>query len=133
MNENNAGLRIVSALVLIAAIAGIAFFAFRAGVAQGSPMTIEAPSVAVDRKSALKLRAARITTERAINESDIVAVRPIEDLSAADNLQSLATKITRGAGYFDDRTRFSDFAASGNDGAARCIGAPFVFKLQRVP
>jgi hypothetical protein len=38
------GLRIVSALVLIAAIAGIGFFAFRAGVAQGSPVTIEAPS-----------------------------------------------------------------------------------------
>jgi len=38
------GLRIVSALVLIAAIAGIGFFAFRAGVAQGSPITIEAPS-----------------------------------------------------------------------------------------
>jgi hypothetical protein len=37
------GLRIVSALVLIAAIAGIAFFAFRAGVANGSPVTIEAP------------------------------------------------------------------------------------------
>jgi len=38
------GLRIASALVLIAAIAGIAFFAFRAGVTQGSPITIEAPS-----------------------------------------------------------------------------------------
>src|SRR6188474_1881182 len=38
------GLRIVSALVLIAAIAGIAFFAFQAGVAKGSPVTIEAPS-----------------------------------------------------------------------------------------
>jgi hypothetical protein len=37
-------LRIVSALVLIAAIAGIAFFAFNAGVAQGSPVTIQAPS-----------------------------------------------------------------------------------------
>jgi uncharacterized membrane protein len=38
------GLRIVSALVLIAALAGIGFFAFQAGVAQGSPITIEAPS-----------------------------------------------------------------------------------------
>ena len=38
------GLRILSALILVAAIAGIAFFAFRAGVAQGSPVTIEAPS-----------------------------------------------------------------------------------------
>ena len=38
------GLRIISALVLVAAIAGIAFFAFRAGVAQGSPVTIEAPA-----------------------------------------------------------------------------------------
>ena len=37
-------LRIVSALVLLAAIAGIAFFAYQAGVAQGSPVTIEAPS-----------------------------------------------------------------------------------------
>ena len=37
------GLRIVSALVLIAAVAGIAFFAFQAGVAQGSPITIKAP------------------------------------------------------------------------------------------
>lgn len=37
------GLRIVSALILIAALAGIVFFAFRAGVAQGSPITIEAP------------------------------------------------------------------------------------------
>ena len=37
------GLRIVSALVLIATIAGIAFFAFRAGVAQGSPVTIQSP------------------------------------------------------------------------------------------
>ena len=35
--------RIVSGLVLLAAIAGIAFFAFQAGVAQGSPVTIEAP------------------------------------------------------------------------------------------
>ena len=35
MNGNNVGLRIVSALVLVAVIAGIAFFAFRAGVAQG--------------------------------------------------------------------------------------------------
>lgn len=38
------GLRIFSALVLIATIAGIAFFAFRAGVAEGSPVTIQAPS-----------------------------------------------------------------------------------------
>ena len=36
--------RIVSALVLIAAIAGIAYFAYTAGVAQGSPVTIQAPS-----------------------------------------------------------------------------------------
>lgn len=38
------GLRIVSALVLIAALAGIAFFAFQAGVAKGSPVTIQAPA-----------------------------------------------------------------------------------------
>jgi hypothetical protein len=44
MNGNNTGLRIISALVLIAAIAGIAYFAFQAGVAQGSPITLEAPS-----------------------------------------------------------------------------------------
>jgi hypothetical protein len=42
--NGNTGLRILSALVLIAAIAGIGFFAFQAGVAQGSPVTIEAPS-----------------------------------------------------------------------------------------
>lgn len=35
--------RIVAALVLIAAVGGIAFFAFQAGVAQGSPVTITAP------------------------------------------------------------------------------------------
>ncbi|MBN2118717.1 MAG: hypothetical protein JW730_19260 [Anaerolineales bacterium] len=44
MNGNNIGLRIISALVLVAAIAGIAYFAFQAGVVQGSPVTIEAPS-----------------------------------------------------------------------------------------
>ncbi|SRR5258706_11524815 len=38
------GLRIVSALVLLAALAGIAFFAFQAGVAKGSPITIQAPA-----------------------------------------------------------------------------------------
>lgn len=43
MNDK-VGLRILSALVLIAAIAGIAFFAFQAGVAKGSPVTIEAPA-----------------------------------------------------------------------------------------
>ena len=44
MNGNNTGLRIVAVLILIAAIAGIAFFAFQAGVAKGSPVTIQAPS-----------------------------------------------------------------------------------------
>lgn len=44
MNGNNIGLRIVSALVLVAAIAGIAYFAFQTGVAQGSPITVQAPS-----------------------------------------------------------------------------------------
>jgi hypothetical protein len=44
MNGNNVALRILSAFLLIAAIAGIGFFAFRAGVAQGSPVTIQAPS-----------------------------------------------------------------------------------------
>lgn len=38
------GLRIVSGLVLLAALAGIAFFAYQAGVANGSPVTVEAPS-----------------------------------------------------------------------------------------
>lgn len=42
--DNKIVLRIVSALVLVAAIGGIAFFAFQAGVAQGSPVTIQAPS-----------------------------------------------------------------------------------------
>ena len=42
--NGNTGLRILSVLVLIAAVAGIAFFAFQAGVAQGSPITLEAPS-----------------------------------------------------------------------------------------
>ena len=36
-------IRIFSAFVLIAAIAGIAYFAFNAGVAQGSPVTVNAP------------------------------------------------------------------------------------------
>jgi hypothetical protein len=44
MNDNKIALRIISGLILVAAIAGIAFFAFRAGVAQGSPVTIQAPS-----------------------------------------------------------------------------------------
>jgi len=43
MNRNT-GLRIISALVLIAAVAGIAFFAYQAGVVQGSPVTLQAPS-----------------------------------------------------------------------------------------
>ena len=37
------GLRILAALVLIGAVAAIAFFAFQAGVAQGSPITLQAP------------------------------------------------------------------------------------------
>jgi hypothetical protein len=44
MNGKYITLRIVSALVLVAVLAGIAFFAYQAGVAQGSPVTIEAPS-----------------------------------------------------------------------------------------
>jgi len=44
MNGNKIALRIVSALVLLAAIAGIAFFAYQAGVVHGSPVTIQAPS-----------------------------------------------------------------------------------------
>ncbi len=35
--------RLIAALVMVAAIAGIAWFAFNAGVAQGSPITIQAP------------------------------------------------------------------------------------------
>jgi hypothetical protein len=38
------GLRIVSGLVLIAAIAAIGFFAYQAGIAQGSLIAIQAPS-----------------------------------------------------------------------------------------
>ena len=37
-------LRVVSGLVLLVVIAAIGFFAFQAGVAKGSPITIEAPS-----------------------------------------------------------------------------------------
>ena len=37
-------LRILSGLVLVAAIAGIAFFAFQAGVAHGSPITLQSPA-----------------------------------------------------------------------------------------
>ena len=44
MNGNNVALRIIAALVLVAAVAAIGFFAFQAGVAQGSPVTIQAPS-----------------------------------------------------------------------------------------
>jgi hypothetical protein len=44
MNGNNVGLRILAALVLVAAVAAIGYFAFQAGIAQGSPVTIEAPS-----------------------------------------------------------------------------------------
>ena len=44
MNGNKIALRIVSALVLLAAIAGIAFFAYQAGVVHGSPITIQAPN-----------------------------------------------------------------------------------------
>jgi hypothetical protein len=43
MNEKIVG-RIIAGLVLIAAIAGIAYFAFNAGVVKGSPVTIQAPS-----------------------------------------------------------------------------------------
>jgi len=43
MNERF-GLRIVSILVLIAAVAGIGFFAYQAGVANGSPISIESPA-----------------------------------------------------------------------------------------
>ena len=42
--NGNVGLRIVAALVLIAAVASVAFFAFQAGVAEGSPITVQAPS-----------------------------------------------------------------------------------------
>lgn len=42
--SRNTGLRIVAALALVAAIAGIAFFAYQAGLTQGSPITLEAPS-----------------------------------------------------------------------------------------
>lgn len=42
--NGNIGIRILSAMVLVLAIAGIAFFAYQAGVAQGSPITVEAPA-----------------------------------------------------------------------------------------
>jgi len=37
-------LRILAGLVLIAAIAGIAFFAYQAGVVHGSPITVQTPN-----------------------------------------------------------------------------------------
>ncbi len=37
-------LRILAALVLIAALAGIGLFAYQAGVANGSPITVQSPS-----------------------------------------------------------------------------------------
>ena len=43
MNRST-GLRILSVLVLVAAVAGIVFFAYQAGFANGSPVTIEAPT-----------------------------------------------------------------------------------------
>lgn len=42
--NNNTGLRIIAVLVLLAAVAAIGFLAYQAGVAQGSPVTIQAPS-----------------------------------------------------------------------------------------
>ena len=42
--NGNITLRVLAALILIAAVAGVAFFAFNAGVARGSPVTIQAPS-----------------------------------------------------------------------------------------
>lgn len=42
--NGNIGLRVVSVLVLVAAIVGIGFFAYQAGVANGSPVTIEVPA-----------------------------------------------------------------------------------------
>ena len=44
MNGNNVGLRIIAALVLLAGLAAIGFFAYQAGVAHGSPITIQSPS-----------------------------------------------------------------------------------------
>ncbi len=41
--EGKIWLRILAALVLIAAVAGIAFFAYQTGVAHGSPITVQAP------------------------------------------------------------------------------------------
>ncbi len=37
-------LRILAALVLIAAVAGVAYLAYQAGVLQGSPVTVQSPS-----------------------------------------------------------------------------------------
>jgi amino acid transporter len=42
--EGKVWLRIVAALVLIAAVAGITFFAYQAGVVHGSPITVQAPN-----------------------------------------------------------------------------------------
>ena len=42
--NGNTGLRVLAALLLVVAVAAIGFFAFQAGMAQGSPITIESPS-----------------------------------------------------------------------------------------
>ncbi len=44
MNRNNLALRLLAGLVLVLAVAGIAYFAYQAGIAQGSPVTIQAPA-----------------------------------------------------------------------------------------
>ncbi len=44
MNGTKIVLRVVAALVLLAALAGIAFFAYQAGVVHGSPITVQAPN-----------------------------------------------------------------------------------------
>ncbi|MGE5252104.1 MAG: hypothetical protein ACM3QS_18010 [Bacteroidota bacterium] len=42
--DGKIALRLVAALVLIAAVAAVGFFAYNAGVAHGSPITIQSPS-----------------------------------------------------------------------------------------
>jgi len=42
--NGNVVFRALAALILVAAVTGIALFAYNAGVAKGSPVTIEAPS-----------------------------------------------------------------------------------------
>ena len=69
----------------------------------------------------MRLRLPRIAAKGAVNERDIVTIRKIQDLPPPDDLESLAAKIRRGAGDFDDRPRLPDFGTRRYDRSARRI------------